>query len=130
MVFSVYLPSGMLDRANTGVGTDGICTGHVDDGMKGSDKGLFKGHYIMAANVVGSAISAWLGMVLLLQGVGVFRADLASACHRAGKESQTVWIPWVWNDTLLVIFWLLIIVTALRRVEDASLGTFNSSIPS
>ena len=36
----------------------------------------------------------------------------------------------VWNDTFLAIFWLFRVGTALRRVEDASLGTLNFSIPS
>ena len=34
------------------------------------------------------------------------------------------------NDMFLVVFWLLSVVTALWKVEDASLGTLKSSISS
>ena len=44
VVFNGYLPLGVLDRGNTGAGTDGICTRHVTDGNKGTEKGLFEGN--------------------------------------------------------------------------------------
>ena len=84
---------------------------------------LYEGAISRAATVIRDAISVYLGMVLL--GGGVFWVDL-SFCMPWGYVNSMG----VWNDTLLCIIWLLMVVTALRRVEDALFGTLNSNITS